>query len=207
MCYLRSSIFNIILGFSYCYGFLRKKLWIIILIFSLGIFLETAYAHQLDKTLKKMKVLKNADTECCTCELFSYENCLTRNLFVQSSFLIFDGDILGHTKDKIGFSKFKYRIVSSPYIFCEGISYEQDLTALNLINAKRIASGCACSGMGCICAFDSCGSSGAELCGCNGVDCDCVSLRCPKYSTTSNCSGFVDCNSDGQRHCNRHGCP
>ena len=66
---------------------------------------------------------------------------------------------------------------------------------------------CSCNGMGCICAFDSCGSGGAEACGCGGEDCDCVSKRCPKFSTVSDCTGFTICNSCGKKHCNRHLCP
>ena len=68
-------------------------------------------------------------------------------------------------------------------------------------------SNCSCGGVGCICAFDSCGSGGAEVCGCGGIDCDCVSKRCPKFSTVSDCTGFKICDSDGQKHCNRHECP
>lgn|SRR5579871_909011 len=66
---------------------------------------------------------------------------------------------------------------------------------------------CSCGGKYCKCAFDACGRNGALSCGCSGVDCDCKSMRCPKFSTTSNCSGFTSCNSDGKRHCNRHACP
>ncbi len=75
-------------------------------------------------------------------------------------------------------------------------------------NPKLSTAKCRCGGLGCVCIFDSCGRNGSARCGCGGkADCTCKGRRCPKFATTTACTGAILRNSDGQWHCNRQANP